>query len=895
MPERRAEAAAAAPDPDDWAADVVLSDGRPVHLRAIRPEDADELVRFHESLSQGTVYYRFFAPYPRLSSRDVQRFTNVDHVNRVALVATVGERIVGVGRYDVISPGRAELAFVIRDDHQGRGLGSVLLEHLAAVARAGGLERFVADVLPDNERMLKTFVEAGYRPTQRLSDGVVSLTFDIEPTPQSVAVRIAREHRAEARSIARLLAPGSVAVVGAGRAPGGVGHEVLSRLSAAGFTGSVVAVNAGVGPGDTICGVPAYPALGQVPHAVDLVVVAVPGPEVLAVVDDAASIGAVGLVVLSSGFAEAGPEGRARQAELVALARGQGMRVVGPNALGLLNTSPEVRLNASLAKAMPSPGRTGFFCQSGALGASILDRAGLRGVGLSSFVSAGNRADVSGNDLMQYWEDDPATDVVLLYLESIGNPRKFTRVARRLSGRKPVVAIRSGRSTQAYPLGHRVRRTALPREALDALFAQSGVIQTSSMAAMLDVAVLLEHQPLPAGPRVALVGNSDALAALATDAIEAEGLQLAGTAVALRVECTPDELAAGLAAAAEDPTVHAILVVHVTPLEVDEGPYVAQVLAVAARGDRPVLAVLGGGPNRQGVLRGTGQVVVPTFDTVEDAVRALAAVQRYAVRRSSPGGTVPELSDVRRADAHEIVGRLVERLLPGDGPDEVALSALRDPELVDLLATFGIVVRPAQSAGTIEEAVAAAEALGYPVALTVRDPADRHRADGVGVRLDLADAQAVRQGWRALRQEVDPVAGLETSVQTMVPRGVEARIVSTEDELFGPVVALTLGGDVAQLLGDRAYRIPPLTDLDARALVGSARIAPLLAHVAPSGIARLEDLVIRVGQLAEACPELATLVLDPVLVTQDGPVVLAARAHVRTPRSRTDGEARRLR
>jgi acyl-CoA synthetase (NDP forming)/GNAT superfamily N-acetyltransferase len=823
----------------------------------------------------------------------VRRFTTVDHVDRVALVATVGESIVGIGRYDVVAPGRAELAFTVRDDHQGRGLGSVLLEHLAAVARAAGIETFVAEVLADNRRMLRTFVEAGYRPTQHISDGVVTLTFDVEPTPQSVAVRVAREHRAESRSIAGLLAPGSVAVVGAGRRPGGMGHELVRHLVDGQFTGTVAAVNARAGEAETICGVRTYRTLADVPHPVELVVVAVPAPEVLAVVGDAAAIGAVGLVVVTAGFAESDEAGRTRQADLVSLARGQGMRVIGPNALGLLNTAPDVRLNASLALSLPPSGRTGFFCQSGALGGSILDLAARRGVGTSTFVSAGNRSDVSGNDLMQYWEDDPATDVVLLYLESIGNPRKFTRIARRLSRRKPVVAVRSGRSTQAYPLGHRVRRSALPREALDALFSQSGVIQTGTLPQMLDIAVLLEHQPLPKGAQVAVVGNSDALAVLATDAIEAEGLTLAGSPVALRGDGSPAAFAAALAAVADDPTPDSLLVLHVPPFDVEREAFLGQILAVADRSSRPVVAVLGGGGTQRGLLRGE-RVVVPTFDTVEDAVKAMAAVHWYARWLASPEGVVPELDDVHRADAHVVVDRLIVRL-PPEPAAELNVSALDGGDLVELLAAFGISVRPAMSVTTASEAVAAARRLGYPVALTARDPKDRHRADGVGVRLDLGNDRAVRTAWQALRGELGTASGVEHSVQSMAPRGVEARIGSAEDALFGPVVSLAVGGDVVQLLGDRAYRIPPLTDADAHALVTSPRAAPLLSRVAPEGILALEELLIRVGQLAEACPELASLVLDPVLVTPEGPVVLAARAVVRRPRSRTDGDARRLR
>ena len=452
--------------PSHWEADVALRDGRPVHIRPIRPRDDQGLAEFHRSLSQETIYLRFFAPYPELTERDLHRFTHVDHVDRVALVATIGDQLVGVGRYDRVHDGEAEVAFVVRDDHQGRGLGSVLLEHLAAAARERGISRFVAEVLPTNRRMLATFHEAGYEPTARLEDGVVLLSFAIEPTETSVAVRSAREQHAEAQSVARLVAPTSVVVIGTGREEQSLGRQLLRQVVDGGFTGEVSAVNRSA-VGDRIEGIDVYARVSDVPNPPTLAIVSVPAAEVPSVVDDCAAAGVAGLVIVSRGFAETGEAGLALQRSIVRQARGSGMRIVGPNAMGIVNTDPAIRLNASLAPDLPARAPIGFFCQSGALGGTILDRANRRGLGVSTFVSAGNRADVSGNDLLQYWQDDDATDVVLLYLESIGNPRKFARIARRLSRVKPVVAMRSGRSTQAYPLGHLVRRTSLPPSAVD--------------------------------------------------------------------------------------------------------------------------------------------------------------------------------------------------------------------------------------------------------------------------------------------------------------------------------------------------------------------------------------------------------------------------------------------
>ncbi|MBX6769173.1 MAG: CoA-binding protein, partial [Actinomadura rubrobrunea] len=400
---------------------------------------------------------------------------------------------------------------------------AVLLEHIAAAARERGVRRFVASVLPENRRMTRVFREAGYRAEQRFEEGVIELVLDLEPTETSVEVMAAREHRAESRSIQRLLFPRSVAVIGASRAEHSVGRTVLRNLLHGDFSGPVYPVHP---TATAVAGVRAYASVLDIPDEVDLAVVAVRADAVHEVVQQCAGKGVHGLVVVSSGFGETGPEGRERQEELVRLARAYGMRVVGPNCLGIANTDPDVRLNATLAPTMPGRGPVGFFSQSGALGIAILQRTAERGLGLSTFVSAGNRADVSGNDLLQYWEEDPATKAVLLYLESLGNPRKFARLARRLSRRKPIVAVKSGRSTQGVPLGHAARALTLPDHAVSALFAQAGVIRVENLAELFDVAQLLAYQPLPAGDRIAIIDNSDSLRLLAQDAAIAHGLEV---------------------------------------------------------------------------------------------------------------------------------------------------------------------------------------------------------------------------------------------------------------------------------------------------------------------------------------------------------------------------------
>ena len=924
-----------APAPAHWEADVPVRDGRTVRIRPINQDDGERLAAFHRSLSDETVYFRFFAPYPELTERDIHRFTHVDHVDRVALVATVAGQFLGVGRYDRIDARDAEVAFVVRDDHQGRGLGSVLLEHLAAAARERGVRRFVAEVLPTNRRMLSTFQEAGYHPSHKIEDGVVSLAFDIRPSESSESVRSAREHRAEALSVARLVAPDSVVVVGAGRTPTSLGHRLLDHLVSGGFTGRVYAVNrAAAADHAQVLEVPTYASVSDLPEPVTLAVIAVPADEVPAVVDECAALGVAGLLVVSSGFADSGPEGLARQRALVRRARGLGMRVIGPNALGIVNTDPAVSLNSSLAPAMPGRAPIGFFCQSGALGGTILARAVRRGLGVSTFVSAGNRADVSGNDLLQYWQDDEQTSVVLLYLESLGNPRKFTRIARRLSRTKPVVAMRTGRSTQAYPLGHTIRRTHLPPRAVDSMFEQAGVIQVDSLGQLYDVAGLLAFQPLPAGRRVAVVGNSDALAVLAADACEGADLVVVGDPVTLKNDATPQELARALAGVLDDPAVDSVVVTHIPMLGMHGRPWERVVAETVVRGSKPVVAVLVAAEDESGLIPPPGSDdeipehgSVPFYGTVEEAVVALQRVTRYAEWRARPLGEVPELEGISRSEARKVVSEVLDArrhqamadtdviplVVDGEPPlaavttidDDVAVDAdevilfaedSQDP-LTRLLAAYGIDVWPVVPVTGEEEAVAASAAAGFPVVMKTLDPRFASRTDLGGVRLNIENERAARTAYLSMVASLDPDAVRHLVVQRMATPGVACVVSSAEDPLFGPVVSFGLAGVVPELLGDRAFRIPPLTDVEARDLVAEPGAAPMLdgyGGSSPVDKQSLEDLLLRVGELSDDVPELAELRLEPVVVAGAGLAVLGARAVLRRAAARADTGARRL-
>jgi acyl-CoA synthetase (NDP forming)/GNAT superfamily N-acetyltransferase len=880
--------------PWHWEADVVLRDGGTAHIRPITPADADALQAFHTAQSPESTYLRFFAPMPRLSQSDLERFTTVDHVDRVALVLLVNDAIIGVGRYDRISAREAEVAFNVSDAHQGRGLGSVLLEHLAAAARERGIRRFTAEVLPQNGKMVSVFRDAGYEVEHAYDDGVISLGFDIDPTDRSLAVLAAREHRAEAESLRALLTPRSVVVVGASRRPESVGAVLLRNIVEGGFTGAVHAVNP---EALEIQGVVSHARVTEVPAPVDLAVIAVPAEAVLDVVRDCARVGARGVVVVSRGFAETGATGLERQRELVRVAHGAGLRVVGPNSFGMINTDPAVSLNATLAPDMPQVGGLGLFSQSGALGIAVLTSAARRRLGLSTFVSAGNRADVSGNDCMQFWEEDPATAAVGVYLESIGNPRKFSRIARRLSRVKPVLAVKSGVTSYGVPPGHAVRTTRAPRGALDAMFRQAGVIRVDNIHQLFDVAQLLVHQPLPGGPRIAFVGNSEALASLVAEAALSWGLEMGIEPVTVPPEATAEEfLTAVTKVHAAHERVDGVVAVFVPPLATVPTDVARALAEVAAASPLPTVCCLLGmhGVAEELTARASDgrPRTVPAYPTPEDAVRALAAAVRYAEWRARPAGERVHPSGVDAARARA----LVEGWLASGSahPSGLRLDGARVSEL---LACYGVPVAEQVRVTTADDAAAAAERLGYPVALKTVEPRLRHRADLGGVRLDIAREAELREDMAEMQAALGPRDARAFVVQRMVPPGVACVVRTMEDPLFGPIVSFGLAGDAVDLLDDVAHKVPPLTDLDVRDLVRGVRAAPRLfgyRGARSADIGALEDVLARVSVLADDLPEVADLELNPVLATPRGAYVLGASVRLAAPTGRTDALRRAL-
>jgi len=877
--------------PVEWEADVVLRDGTVAHVRPIRPADGDGIHRFHAAQSEESIYLRFFAPLRRLSDADVLRFTHVDYADRVALVATMRDEIIGIGRYDRIDARSAEVAFNISDHYQGKGIGSVLLEHLAAIAPEFGIARFRAEVLPQNRKMLSVFSDAGYDVKRHIEDGVVEVGFDIEPTDSSKAVAMSREHRAEALSLRSILHPSTIAVIGASRRRNSIGSHMLDRLVEAGFTGSIHPVNPNV---RTLRRRTAYPSVAAVPGQVDLAIIAVPAHAVLEVVDECAEAGVKALLVVSSGFAEEGRDGARLQAELLRRARNAGMRVVGPNSFGLINNDPAVRLNASLAPTLPPHGHLGLFAQSGALGIAVLASAARRNLGVSTFGSAGNRVDVSGNDFMQYWIDDDSTSAVGLYLESMGNPRKFSRIARNLALIKPVIVVKSGVSAFGVPPGHRVRRTKARPEVFSAMLKQAGVMRVENVHQLFDIAQLVTHQPLPAGERVAVVGNSTALGTLTADACTSWGLTVSHGPVSLPTEATAAQFRTALAAAFADPRVDSVLTCFIPPLVTNDEDVAAAVRDAADGSGKTCAATflgMRGVDDGHASVRGTGGSTraIPVYAMPEDAVRALAAATRYGQWRAKDHGTPVAPAGINRRIAEDVVHTVLSVDPKG--------RRLTHDEAFALLQAYGIDVWAKEEAYSADEAVTAAERVGYPVVLKSTAPMLRHQGGVSGVRVDLRTESSLRAAWESLTERLAPLDADRLVVQKMATPGVPCVITSDEDPLFGPVIGFSVAGMPTELLDDIAYRIPPLTDVTVSELISSVKAAPVLhGHrgATPVHRAALADLIARVSVLADDQPEVASLVLNPVNAHPGGVEVLGAEIVLAPAPRRADPGRRSL-
>jgi len=872
----------------------VLRDGSVATLRTTEPSDLPALRRFFHELSPESRRRRFFTiaePTEAILERLADSSDPAKAVTLLAIRAVDGEpRPIAVGSYIAVAANAAEVAFAVDDRFHGRGLGTVLLERLAAIAAAHGFRRFDAITLPENAAMLEVFHESGFEIRSRLQSGAVDVKLSLSPTAETVASAERRNALATAASLVPLLEPRAVAVVGASRDENAIGRRVLRALVAAKYAGQIYPINPGAAELD---GLTCYPSVSAAPRGIDLAVIAVPRSIVLQTVDDCAAAGVKGLVVITAGYAEVGDAGRAEQQQLLQRVREYGMRMIGPNCMGLLNARADLRLNASFSPLMPPSGRVALSSQSGALGLAILELAAERGVGLSTFISVGNKADVSGNDLLQYWEADPNTSVILLYLESFGNARRFARLAQRIGRKKPIVAVKAGRTRSgSRAAGSHTAALAASDTAVDALFHQSGVVRADTIDEMFDIAACLEAQPLPAGGRVAIITNAGGPGILAVDACEAAGLVVPSFSEATRArlaEFLPPEASLGnpidmVASAGPAEYRRAVdvvltsddvdsLIVIYMPVDTNHSPATLAAIREGIMAGRKnsrgktILACLMAGPGRPKPLQLQDEQV-PAYSFPENAARALAKVARYAEWRAKTPGLLWSFEDIRADDARAVCHHAIETR--GDG-------WLSDDEVRSVLSAFGLPLAAGTVAHTADEAAALAQVIGFPVAAKLSSRSVQHKTDVGAVRLNLTSDHTVRRAFTDIITKGRKLAGDGevdgVLIQAMISGGVETMIGVADDPLFGPIVAFGLGGIHVEVLHDVRFRIAPLTDRDADELLHEIHGLPLLQGYRghpPADLDALRDLLLRVSRLASEVPEIAELDLNPVMALAPG-------------------------
>ena len=903
-------AARGAPDPpgypSSWEFDGLLTGGEAVLVRPIQPADAALLGASDRNLSHDAIQQALLGAHPAWGPDEASHVAEVDYDSRMAFVAIVSGQLVAFASYDRLGPTQpvAEVAFVVAGTYQRHGVATLLFESLAAYARTKGIVHFVAEVMAENSAMLQVFGATGLRCTRANDGRTVRTEIDLRPTPEYRASCDEREATAEVASISAILRPRSIAVIGAGRHPGNVGHEVVRSLLAGDFSGSVYPVNPSA---RAVCGVPAFPTLSSLPEPIDLAIIAVPSAAVPGVLGEAASTGVRAATIITAGFGETGRSGAEVEAELLRVARRQGMRIVGPNCLGVVNTDPDIRMSATFAALDPLAGGLALVSQSGAVGIVLAEQARVAGLGLSSFVSVGNNLDVSLNDLLCYFERDDRTSVIALYLESLGNPRKFARITRRVGRQKPILVVKSGRSSAGARAtsSHTGALLGASDVTVDALFNQAGVIRTDTLGEFFDVATLLANQPRPKGNRVAILTNGGGPGILCADACEADGLivpQVPDELKAKLAEFLPadaglnnpvDMIAAApgesyrkaLKLLAEWDGIDAVIILYVPVLVTNSEEIAAGIRAAALEIEQPVpmLSVFLSSKGTPDSLK-TGGLSMPSYPFPEDAARALAHAVRYGVWAETPEGVVPRYEGIRTSEAKALMADVLASL-PKTGDDSGSRWLLPD-EVAKLLGCYDIPMAEWRLAPTAQAAGAAAEEIGGKVALKGVAPKLIHKTEAKAVVLNLEGAAAVTQAATEMAARI-AAQGTQVEkffVQQMVPSGgVEMLVGVVHDKLFGPVVACGAGGTAVEVLKDVKVRITPLTDRDAHEMVTSLRTFPLLDGFrgAPKcDVAGLEDLLLRVSAMVEHHPEILEMDCNPVIVLPEGAVIVDARIRI---------------
>jgi acetyl coenzyme A synthetase (ADP forming)-like protein len=872
--------------------DVVLRDGSLAHVRPVRPGDRDLLVDFIKTLSSESLYLRFLHGLKREEA--VKEL--IPSPGQFALLAMREEMAIGHAIFAITLPGKADAAVVVADAYQGKGLGTILLGQLTQAAIEAGISELEAHVAPENAPMLQVLRELGFPTILKSEPGLIHVTFPTSLLPEALVHFEQREAVAAIAAMEKFFQPRGIAVVGASRKRGGISGELFRNILEAGFQGPVYPVNAHA---EVVQSVKAYPSVLDCPDPVDLAFIVVPSSAVLSVAKECAQKGVRALVVISAGFAEASEAGVLLQEELVEVCREAGMRIIGPNCMGIVNTDPQVSLNGQFSPFKPIPGRIGFLSQSGALGIAIIDYANRLGLGMSTFVSVGNKADISGNDLMQYWESDDNTNLILLYLESFGNPRKFSRIARRVGRKKPIIAVKGGRSLAGFRAtqSHTGALVAASDVTVDALFCQAGVIRTDVLAEMFDVAALLTTQPVPKGDRVAIITNAGGAGILAADACEDLGLQVPelssesqaaligflSSAAGIRnpvdmvASASSSDYERAIRIVANDPNVDALMVIFVPPMALRPEEVAGEILKVAQEldGRFPILSTFMASHGTPEILS-YEQIHIPSYPFPEVAVRALARAAQYGKWLVSPEGSTPDFSDVRREEAAAIVAQALQ-----DGG-----RWLTPGETENLLSCYGIPLVKTLYAESPEEAGQAALVLGGQIALKAVAPGLVHKTEAGAVRLTLAGDEETEEAAKEMQKQLELVGlkGTGFIIQPMVPSGIEMLVGVTHDPVFGPIVVCSTGGVLVELLKDVVVRITPLTEQDASDMIHSLKTYPLLNGYRGSpryDVVALEQIILRVGALVEDIHEIAELDLNPAIVLPEGQGVSIVDARIR--------------
>lgn len=893
-------------EPSSYRTEVILRDGSRMLVRPIEKTDTGLWQSFMSRLGDTTAHSHNLSY--EMTGSEVHRYCQGDTRNSLCLVGETGQKrgrkLVAIARY-LRRPGKrsAEVVFAIEDAYRGKGLGTRLIEALADAARENDIATFEAHVPSDNQKMMDVFHSYGFYVSSELKDGIYYVTFPLERTRGVASREASRERAATVASLRPVLAPRSVAIIGAARSPDTLGNLLLRCILQPGFSGVVYPVNPNA---EAVLSVKSYPSVLDIPGEVEMAIIAVPASIVNHVADECGRKGVRALVVISDGFKERDEEGASREEELRNIALGYGMRLVGPNCMGVINTDPAVGLNATFSQIYPSPGNVAFLSQSGAMGLTILEQVKNLNMGISTFVSVGNRADVSSNDLLQYWEQDKATGVILLYLESFGNPRRFARIARRVSAKKPIAAVKSGNTAAgARAASSHTGALATSDVTSDVLFRHAGIIRVEAVEELFNVATLLSTQPLPKGKRLAIVTNGGGPGIIAADAASRNGLSIPelSTETVARIKplvrkeinlgnpldttagATAAEYEAILRALAADKDIDAVLAIFAPPIIIDTAEMEDALRRVATVFWRHRKTLLGCFIGQKGLSTrlGTRGHYIPCYTFPEEAILALRRAVEYSELRHKPRGRIPGYRSIKKARARRIL--------------EAAMKArterplwLGSADIAGILDSYGIKRAGSAFAATASEAGAAARKLGFPVAVKLESPTITHKSDVGGVILDVDSVRGVEAAYRRIEKNLkklgkrSEMAGV--TVQKMVEVGTETIVGITQDPAFGPLIMFGSGGIYAELIKDIAVRLVPITDIDAAEMIDSLKMSSILygyRGTPPGDIPAAKELLLRVSALVEDLPEIAELDLNPVRIMPrgEGCRVVDARIMVR--------------